>query len=309
MRRSEILNLLFAVSITAQYTPPTSYPSTICSTVDVPGPPKGIDIAANAISLNTTSLSQSLINGMASNGFTGIGSSQYEYSDQQLFAGLDPNLDSDSYPTGCKNITSCNGVLDVFCQSDLSGVIRSFNNSSSSEAETEIDKCTRFTSYSNAQLQQNDATCIGEGEWIAKFINVIGGSLLTLSSAPSSQSQLGSDDCKPIQPANYQMYKVASMRQLYSADPPPDGDDAKYYGRAFGGQEDWTPVVTVVYEGGGDGEEEFGGEGVRFSCLKTFQPDGEERVIIYESEAGKMAGVSKVALLVVIAWSGVVLWM
>lgn len=352
MRRSNIGGLLCAVSATAQYTPPAIYTSvpeaynpvvpvsscqsltctqpngSVCSTVDNPGPPKGVGIAANAIDLNTTSISYSLINGMAANGFTGIGSSQYEYSDQQLFVGLDPNLDEDSYPTGCvlmmqylaqtfplepyidttepeKNTTSCNGVLNVFCQSDLSGMIRSFNTSQSSNSSNVadgLDKCALLTRYVNAQLQQNDGTCSGEGKWIANFMNATGGSLPTPQSSPSAETRLGSDECKPIEPASYQMYKVASMRQLYFADPP--DSDTDYYGSVFGGQAGWTPVITVVY--GEDGEE-IGEQGIQFSCLQTFQPDGEEREDIYESVAARGPGMSNVSLLMLFGLAGVVL--
>ena len=349
-----MISLLFAVSTAAQYTPPATYTSvpeahnpivpvsscqslnctppngSVCSTVDNPGPPKGVGIAANAIDLDTTSISYSLINGMAANGFTGIGSSQYEYSDQQLFVGLDPNLDEDSFPTGCvlmmqylaqtfplepypditepeKNTTSCNGVLDPFCQSDISGMIRSFNPSQSSSNGSSnvadgLDKCALLTRYVNAQLQQNDGTCSGEGKWIANFMNVTGGSLPTPQSSPSEETRLGSDECKPIQPASYQMYKVASMRQLYFADPP--DSDADFYGSVFGGQAGWTPVITVVY--GEDGEE-IGEQDIQFSCLQTFQPDGEAREDIYESVAARGSGMPNVSLLMFFGLAGVVL--
>ncbi len=119
MRRSEFLAMVFAGLTVAADTPvPVSYNQivdvssceslscsprngSVCSTIDVAGPPKGVGIAANAVDFDSTSLSFSLINGMGENGFTGVGSAQYEHSDQQLFVGLDPNLGEGSYPSGC----------------------------------------------------------------------------------------------------------------------------------------------------------------------------------------------------------------
>lgn len=92
------------------------------------------------------------------------------------------------------------------------------------------------------------------------------------------------------------------MRQLYFADPP--DSDTDYYGSVFGGQAGWTPVITVVY--GEDGEE-IGEQGIQFSCLQTFQPDGEEREDIYESVAARGPGMSNVSLLMLFGLAGVVL--
>ena len=219
---------------------------------------------------------------------------------------LEPYPDTDTRSAADKNTTSCDGVLDIFCQSDLSNMIRSFNttranNSSSSDA----DKCTLLTSHVNARLQENDGTCSGEGKWIANFMNVTGGALPAAKSNSSEESLLGNDDCKPVLPADYQLYKVATMRQLYFADPPTS--DSDYYGKGFGGQAGWTPVITVFYSG--DEEAEISDSGVQFSCLQTFQADGEAREDIFESAAGALPRISSFALLAVFVGGGFVLFM
>jgi hypothetical protein len=72
--------------------------NSICSTSSSDGKPVGIGIASGAVITSSTNLSYSLINGLDNPGFTGIGSSQYEYTDAQLFVGVDPASD---FPSGC----------------------------------------------------------------------------------------------------------------------------------------------------------------------------------------------------------------
>lgn len=281
--------------------------NSICSSEDSAGPPRGVGIAANAVNSTDASLSFTLIDGLDENGFTGMGSYQYEYSDQQLFVGLDPTLNQDNYPSGCvlmlqylaqtfpmetfpdmdgnregslTNTTSCDGVIDSFCQSSISEMIQSFDATESNNA-TSSDKCTLLTSHVNARLQENHSTCGGEGTWIANFMNVTGGALPTLTANTDLDDRLGSDDCSAVLPADYQLYKVASMRQLYFADPP--SSDSEYYGKVFGGRDGYTPVITVMYA---DGESsEILEDGVQFSCLQTYQSDGEAREDLFQSRA------------------------
>lgn len=64
----------------------------------MPGPEIGVGIAANAVNASGTNLSFTLIDGLDENGFTGMASEEYEFSDQQLFVGIDTDND---YPSGC----------------------------------------------------------------------------------------------------------------------------------------------------------------------------------------------------------------
>jgi hypothetical protein len=268
-----------------------------------------VGIAANAVNTSSINLSYTLVTGLDSPGFTGMGTFQYEYSDAQLFVGIDPNLDEDDYPSGCalmmqynaqtfpletfedddtgqgqyENTTSCDGVIDVFCQASLASMIMDFKPTSSNTSTSTGDRCTQLTSYINERLRTTDGDCGGEGTWLAAFMNVTGGSL---PSAPLSNTELsdglGGEDCFPVLPQSYQLSKVAEMRHLYFGDPPTSDED--FYDNFNAGLAGWTPVVTVLY--GDDQESEVPENGVQFSCLSTFQPDGEKPENPYENTSG-----------------------
>ncbi|RAR10589.1 short-chain dehydrogenase [Stemphylium lycopersici] len=282
---------------------------TICSGESRPGVPSTVGIVANAVNTSSINLSYTLVTGLDSPGFTGIGSSQYEYSDAQLFVGLDPNLNGDDYPSGCalmiqynaqtfpletlpdddtregmyENTTSCNGVIDTFCQASLTSMIMDFESSSSNTSTSTGDRCTQLTSYVNEQLRTTGGACGQEGTWLAAFMNVTGGSLPSASSSNDDLSdQLGSGDCYPVLPQSYQLSKVAEMRHLYYGDPP--NSDQDFYDNINAGLAGWTPVITVLYDG--DDDAEVLENGVQFSCLNTFQPNGDETENPYESTGG-----------------------
>jgi len=282
--------------------------NSICSTANSAGPPVGVGIAANAVNIASTSLSFTLINGLDENGFTGMGSSQYEHSDQQLFVGLDPTLGEDIYPSGCvlmmqylaqtfplesfgdtdgtradiyKNTTSCDGVIDTFCQSSISNMIRSFNATESNNSSSS-DKCMLLTSHVNGKLQENHSTCGGEGTWIANFMNVTGGALPGPSSIVNQDSRLGGGNCHAVLPANYQLHRVAVMTQLYFSDHP--SSESEYYEKIFGGQRGYTPVIAIFFSGAQSSE--FTDSRVQFSCLQTYQPNGDAPDNLFESTAG-----------------------
>ncbi|WYZ40841.1 hypothetical protein EsH8_IV_001182 [Colletotrichum jinshuiense] len=270
----------------------------ICSTENSPGPEVGVGIAAEVVNASSTNLSLTLIDGLSENGFTGIGSHAYEFSDQQLFVGVDPSLNEDDYPSGCalmmqyqgqtfplealpdddvrsessQNTTSCEGVIDVFCQSAIMEMIQSFN---ASDSDTD-DRCQLLTQHVSSKLQANPETCGGEGTWIANFFNVTGGDLPSGGSETVSNDRLGDEECRPVLPQSYRMYKVTEMRYFTFADAPDSGSD--FYGDLFGGRAGFTPVVTVVFP-----EDTAQDPGIQFSCMKTFQRDGESREGAYES--------------------------
>ncbi|CCF33147.1 hypothetical protein CH063_05399 [Colletotrichum higginsianum] len=271
----------------------------ICSTGNSPGPEVGVGIAAEVVIAPSTNLSLTLIDGLRENGFTGIGSEAYEFSDQQLFVGVDPSLSEEDYPSGCalmmqyqgqtfplealpeddarsesnQNTTSCDGVIDIFCQSAIVEMIQSFNAS-----DSETDRCQLLTRHVGSKLQENPGTCGGEGTWIANFFNVTGGGLPSVSSEIASNDRLGDEECRPVLPQSYRMYKVAEMRSFTFADAPDSGSD--FYGDLFGGRAGFTPVVTVVFP-----EETSQDREIQFSCMKTLQRDGESREGPFESGA------------------------
>lgn len=136
-------------------------------------PEIGVGIAANAVNASGTNISFTLIDGLDENGFTGMASEEYEFSDQQLFVGIDTDND---YPSGCalmmqyhgqtfptellpgeddarevqyQNTTSCDGVLDVFCQSAIVNMIRSFNVSEAAEGGS---RCQQLVQQVNMKL-------------------------------------------------------------------------------------------------------------------------------------------------------------
>lgn len=271
----------------------------ICASGDSAGPEIGIGIAAEAVEVGSTSLSLTLINGLDANGFTGIGSDNYEHWDQQLFVGLPSSLDDDEFPSGCalmmqylgqtfpkedlpdedarsdgaEGTTSCDGVIDPFCQSAIAEMVRSSNASEGSGS----DRCNRLVEDISNQLTQSSGTCGGEGTWIANFINITGGPLPGPDSSTPRNDQLGGD-CQPVMPQEYELYHVANMTQFLFSDAPGSGSD--FYGEIFGGRSGFTPVVSVVYDEDDDAE-------VQFSCMQTFERNGDA----HENQFGSAAAV------------------
>ncbi|KAH6662418.1 hypothetical protein F5X68DRAFT_145032 [Plectosphaerella plurivora] len=282
-------------------TPPEG---SICSGSDLPGPPIGIGMAPEAITSTpfSESLSFTLIDGLNENGFTGIGSQEYEYSDQQLFVGmhpetgvypsgcalmmqymgqtfaLEPLLDDDTRPEGREGTTSCQGVVNPICRGAIVDMIHNFNSTSE---DSEI-QCSSLIEHVNTELRSSPGSCGGEGGWISSFFNVTGGSLPHANSTVASAERLGSDECRPMLPTSYEMFKIAEMRQLFFHDPPEDAAD--FLGRLYGGRTGWTPVITVLY--GDEEEEEEEDPEVSFLCMETFGQDGEKRVSPLRSDSG-----------------------
>lgn len=175
-----------------------------------------------------------------------------------------------------QNTTSCDGILDVFCQSAIVNMIRSFN---ASEAAEGGSRCRQLVQHVTMKLQNDSSTCGSEGSWIANFINVTGGALPGPDTSSARNYRLGNGECRPVLPQQYQLYKVAVMRPFYFADPPES--DSDFYGRVFGGRAGFTPVITVVYEGGTNSTR----PDVQFSCMQTFERDGHSREDVFNSGA------------------------
>ena len=246
----------------------------------------GVGMAAAALNVSSASFSLTLIN----NDLVSWGPA-YETSDQQLFVGVDPNLNDDGYPSGCvlmmqyqgqtfprrttpsgdvsirpesdEGTTSCTGVIDISCRSAILDIVKTFNRSS-----TETDRCQRLTEHVNMQLRGETRTCGSDGLWIANFMNVTGGSLPAPDSTPVSSEGLGDDECQPVLPETHRLYKVAEMAQWYFSNPP---ESSEFYARQFGGRAGFTPVFTVVY---GSDEDDTDPD-LQLFCMKTFEPDGD----------------------------------
>lgn len=291
----------------------------ICSTGDSPGPRPGVGIAAQAFNVSSASFSFTLTDGLVDNGFTGIGTEQYEFSDQQLFVGVDPDLDEADYPSGCalmmqyldqtfpqqtfpankdtrresdENTTSCDGVVDRGCRYAIYEMVRDFNSSGSLWDD---DRCRRLSQHVNARLRSQPDTCGGEGTWMSNYINVTAGALPRPNSTAAGGDRLTGGGCRPVLPQRYELYKVAEARQIYFADPPEDG--AEFYGRIFGGRAGFTPLATVVY-----GSDNTSDPDVQFTCMQTFEADGSGRKDpLGESAGHKAVGVSVFAALLGLA--------
>ncbi|KAF6815475.1 hypothetical protein CPLU01_14124 [Colletotrichum plurivorum] len=267
----------------------------ICSTSDGPGPRSGVGIAAQVFNVSFASFYLTLTDGLVENGFTGIGTKQYEYSDQQLFVGVDPDLNEADYPSGCalmmqylgqtfpkqnvpgnrdtrpetiENTTSCDGALDRGCRYAIFEMIRAFNSSGSS---WDHDRCARLSKHVNEQLRSKPTNCgKGGGTLIANYINVTAGALPQPDSTAADDKGLTAGGCRQVLPERYELHKVAEVRQFYFQDPPSGG--AEFYGRVFGGRGGFTPVAAVVYSANNRSEPD-----VKFTCMQTFEPDGSER--------------------------------
>jgi hypothetical protein len=163
-------------------------------------------------------------------------------------------------------------------------MIRNHNSSGS-------DRCPSLTEHVNSQLRNTAGTCGGEGTWIASFFNVSGGSLPDSDASTASIDEIGQDECKPVLPLSYDLYKVAQLRQFYFADPPEDA--AGFLGRIYGGHDGWTPVVTILYD-----NEAGSSPNVTFTCMKTRDRDGSPRESVMDGSAHQPNGSSIMFLLI-----------
>lgn len=296
--------------------------NSVC-TPNLPGAPIGVGIAPQVLDVSSTNLSLTLIDGLEERGFTAHGIPAYEFTDLQLFIGVDPNLADDDYPSGCalmmqyqgqtfpgfgdddeedheddtdrSRSTSCQGVIDVLCQAEIHNIVQSFTNasSSSSENDPQTDHCTQLTRHINTRMREDTLMC--GGHYISALINVTGGALPTPESQTATHEALGEESCRPMLPQDFQMYSVARMRQFYFADPP----ESDFLEPLFGGRAGATPVFTVVY-GGDDGTEPE----VRFVCMKTYQAGGEPQPDPFEGAAPVVITPKGAAMSVVAAAMG-----
>lgn len=263
--------------------------------------------------LPSANLSLTLTDGLDEDAFTHYKNSLYRYSDVRLYVGLDPDLEDDDLPQGCMlmmqyqqqtfpqihyadgrdspdrqdGTTSCEAVLDPFCQSDILKMIRGFNASSVEDDE----RCEKLVAHVAQGLRSNTEFC-GSTPFLSNLINVAGGPLPTTAEADSLPEGLGENGCKPVLPSGHQLRAVAQQKQFFLADPPSGGTE--YYSHLFGGRAGFTPVVGVFYNSTDSIEE----PSVQLSCMQTLRPNGEKIEAVFEATASLTSRKSMLAVAV-----------
>ena len=122
-------------------------------------------------------------------------------------------------------------------------------------------------------------------------MNATGGSLPGPDTLTARNQRLDIDECRPVLPRQNRLYKVAEMRLFYFPDPPAGGKN--FYSRIFGGRAGFTPVMTVLYDRTNDTRPD-----IQFSCLKTFERNGNPRKDPLASGGASSPGVSLSMLMV-----------
>lgn len=276
-------------------------------------PPVSVALVDAGIQLPKTNLSLTLVDGLKFNDVNNYQSQLYKYSDVQLYVGTDPKLADQDKPSGCllmmqyqqqtfpevkysgdqhprqghEGTTSCVGVIDPICRSDIVKMIRGFNAS----AVNNESRCDQLIEHVSQGLRSNQGFC-GESGQLANLMNVTGGDISGDDKKPLPDN-LGSGSCLPVVPGNYELRKVASQVEYY-LDGVPSGD-AKDFSELYGGRAGFTPVIGVVY-----GEDEDKPE-VQFQCLQTLQPNGKMREARFPSSATNAVPAYTYAALVILS--------
>lgn len=274
-------------------------------------PPVSVALVEAGIQLPKANLSLTLVDGLKFNDVNNYQSQLYKYSDVQLYVGTDPKLADQDKPSGCllmmqyqqqtfpeiqyssdqnpheglEGTTSCEGVIDPICRSDIVKMIEGFN-ASSADGES---RCDQLIEHVSQGLRSNQGFC-GESGQLANLMNVTGGDISGDKKLPDN---LGSGSCLPVVPSNYELRKVASQVEYY-LDGVPSGD-AKDFSEIYGGRAGFTPVIGVVYEEDEDKPE------IQFQCLQTLQPNGETREARFPSSAANTAPVYTYAALAILS--------
>ncbi|KAF6823227.1 hypothetical protein CPLU01_11526 [Colletotrichum plurivorum] len=254
----------------------------------------GVGIVSEAFNVSDEKLSLTLVDGAPD----GILASQedYEFSTQRLFVGVSPNHNSSSGAAGCALMmqyqaqtfeladddddqpitTSCPATIPDDCQKDVAEQVGEFrfnggggqgNDTANSNS---LPRCQSLAQFLKTNIHSRLSFCGRH----AGFFNVSGGPIAggDLSSSPV---ELQDEGCQPVLPESYELRQVADMRQIL-----PKGEEGR-----LGGRSGVTPVFTVIYD---DDDEEGSRPNVQFSCMRTFNVDGDEmpdRLNVNESGA------------------------
>lgn len=298
----------------------------------------GVGIAGEVIRVNDTDLSLTLVDG----GPDGVlaGSRGYQFSTQTcmyymeqsfpkskadsidpVYVGIPQSFAIQDQSIGCalmaqyqgstfpdrdneinSNTTSCGNTIPDFCRKNIAETIQEFQFNGTNQS---MGRCEALTQYVSISIRRDLTFC---GSWLAGFTNVTGGTFFG-PDASSEATELQSDGCQPVLPEERSLYKVAEMAQLlYAGDeeslqPAEDVDEDDQRPLMGARRSGITPVVTVLYNGSGDGSPD-----VQFACMRTFAADGGgiPDTLNFESSAGVnllnrwMAGVVAASMLLVI---------
>lgn len=237
----------------------------------------GVGMASEVLVISGEKLSFTLVDGSPD----GVLASQegYQFSTQTLYVGVPPNHNSSNERAVCalmlqhqaqtfglpedsaRNTTSCRAVMPNSCQNEMTSLVERFQYTGSAQSNqtggTSLPRCKSLAQFLNTNINRELSFC---GRYTG-FINITGGPISGADLSPSPV-RLQSEGCQPVIPESYELRRVAEMRQIL-----PTGEVSS---RSSGGRSGVTPIFTVLYD------EEGGSPIVQFTCMRTFNSDGEE---------------------------------
>lgn len=253
------------------------------------GTQPGVGIVPSALTLGSTDISLALIAGNLDaqappSNDKGGPAQWYQSTDVHLFVGIDPSLAAGDYPSGCmlmlqyygqtfpepteesarpdgiNGTTSCQGVVDNGCRSDIYDAIQSFNTSSVSAGSNTA--CQALADHVTTNLARRPLC--GEN-LIASMIRATGGALPRPDTAVAQSPKLSDvNECQPMLPQSFSMFEVVETQMWSLA----QNATTESMDRLFGDRVGFTPVFSVRFRQG-EGVE------VQLACLQTYEPSGE----------------------------------
>jgi hypothetical protein len=276
----------------------------------------GVGIAANAFTVNETSLSLTLVD----DGQEGGVSSGYQLSTQSLYFGVPSDVDVSEQPPACAlmlqyqgqtfpnitgasdNTTSCSDIFSGTCLDTLTEAIQAFEfagGNASSNTGVSQTGCDLLASHVRAYLLPDVSFC---GLW-SSFLNVTGGPIFG-PDASTTSVELQESGGEAVSPGDYGLHEAVKMTQLFRAggdgfpDADSDGNEELQSPVRGAGRQGSTPVVGVFYRSENDTMPE-----VEFACMRTFSPEGETlpNQLNYPESSAAVKGVEYAAVMVVAA--------
>ncbi|KAI1405521.1 hypothetical protein F4819DRAFT_400667 [Hypoxylon fuscum] len=163
---------------------------------------------------------------------------------------------SESTRDGSMNgTTSCEGILDQDCLNKFASFITSF------EGSDNTTDCAALSSHVNTQVRSGD---IHLCNFYANLITTTGAPLLNTSNDSRNDESLTQDECRPTLPQSNSLYRVGSVQTIV------EDSDERFGGDIFGGRQGYTPIITVVYDGGGGNL-----SSVQSTCMQALRKSGE----------------------------------
>ncbi|KAF6794950.1 hypothetical protein CSOJ01_13599, partial [Colletotrichum sojae] len=186
--------------------------------------------------------------------------------------------------------TSCPATIPDDCQKDVAELVGEFRyaggggQGNSTGDSNSLPRCQSLAQFLKTNIHSRLSFCGRH----AGFFNVSGGPIagVELSSSPV---ELQDEGCQPVTPETYELRQVADMRQILSK-----GGEGR-----LGGRSGVTPVFTVLYD---DDDEEGSSPDVQFSCMRTFNVDGDEMPDrLNVDESGAVSATPGVAVVVAVS--------